>query len=97
MTTDELKKTYEEHPKVFIKFSAPWCGPCQAMAPIIEEMKAENPDIYFLEFNVDDEEEMVQLFKVRSVPTILYIKDGVTVDKFVGGATKEQLQNFINQ
>jgi len=97
MTTEELKKVYEEHSKVLIKFSATWCGPCQAMVPIIEELKTENPDVYFLEFNIDDEEEMVQLFRVRSVPTLYYIKDGVTVDKFVGGATKEQLQNFIDQ
>ena len=97
MTTEELKKIYQDFDNVLIKFGASWCGPCKAMEPVMKELEAENPKIKFIELDVDKEEEMVQLFRVRSVPTLFYIKSRVTINKHVGGASKEQIQSMLNE
>ena len=95
MTTEELKKIYQENDRVLIKFGASWCGPCKAMEPVLKEVAEARPDVKVIELDVDNEEEMVQLFRVRSVPTVFWIVEGVTIDKHVGGASKEQLLSFM--
>lgn len=95
MTKEDLLKIYQENSKVLIKFGASWCGPCKAMEPVLKEIEEARPDVKVIELDVDSEEEMVQLFRVRSVPTIFWIKDGVTIDKYVGGASKEQLLSMM--
>ena len=97
MTTEELSKIYQENERILIKFGAPWCGPCKAMEPVMKEVKEARPDVKVLEFNADEEEEMVQLFKVRNVPVLYWIKNGITVNKYVGGANKEQILSFMTE
>lgn len=96
MTTEELKKLYEEKDLILIKFGATWCGPCKAMEPVLKEIAEERPDVCVLDLDVEENEELVSLFRIRNVPALFLIKDGVTVDKFVGGASKEQILSFIN-
>ena len=95
MTTEELNDLFLENDKVLIKFGASWCGPCKAMEPILEEIKKERPDVKVLELDVDSESELVNLFRIRSVPTLFWIKEGVTVDKLVGGVNKETILSLM--
>jgi len=95
MTTEELNDLYLENDKILIKFGASWCGPCKAMEPILEEIKKERPDVKVLELDVDSESELVNLFKIRSVPTLFWIKEGVTVNKIVGGVNKETILSLM--
>ena len=95
MTTEELNDLYLENDKVLIKFGASWCGPCKAMEPILEEIKKERPDVKVLELDVDSESELVNLFRIRSVPTLFWIKEGVTVNKLVGGVNKETILSLM--
>ena len=97
MTAEDLTKLYEENDLVLIKFGAPWCGPCKTMEPVLHEIAGERPDVKIVELNVEEEEEMVQMFRVRNVPAMFLIKCGVTINKYVGGANKEQILSFINE
>ena len=80
-----------------IDFFASWCGPCQRLSPIIDELAEEyagKVDIY--KVNVDDEETLAQIFKVRSIPTLVYIPKGETPTIQAGGKTKAELKELID-
>ena len=81
-----------------IDFFASWCGPCQRLSPIIDELADEyagKVDIY--KVNVDDEETLAQIFKVRSIPTLVYIpKSGDVPTAQAGGKTKAELKELID-
>ena len=81
-----------------IDFFASWCGPCQRLSPIIDELAEEyagKVDIY--KVNVDDEETLAKIFKVRSIPTLVYIpKDNESPTIQAGGKTKAELKELIN-
>lgn len=71
---------------------APWCGPCRMVGPIISELaKDYDGKIVVGKCNVDDNEDLAAQFGVRSIPTILFFKNGEQVDKFVGAAPKDVL------
>lgn len=74
---------------VVVDFSATWCGPCNRVAPIIEELSKEYEGrITIGKCDVDDNSELPARFGVRNIPTILFIKGGEVVDKVVGAAPK---------
>lgn len=76
---------------VIIDFWATWCGPCQMLAPVLEELEKERPDLVIAKVNVDEEMELAMQYKVVSIPTILLVKDGKVAAKAVGYMTKEEL------
>lgn len=79
-----------------IDFYASWCGPCQRLSPIIDEIAEEyagKVDIY--KVNVDDEEVLAKLFRVRSIPTLVYIPMGENPTIQPGGKTKAELKEII--
>jgi len=80
-----------------IDFSATWCGPCKKVAPIIEEIANENPDFLVGTVDVDMEPMLAARFQVRSIPTVLLLKDGKVVQQFVGAQSKETYQKAIDE
>ena len=76
---------------VIIDFWATWCGPCQMLAPVLEELEKERPDLVIAKVNVDEEMELAMQYMVVSIPTILLVKDGKVAAKAVGYMTKEEL------
>ena len=78
-----------------IDFNATWCGPCKKIAPIIEELANENPDLLVGAVDVDMQPMLAARFQVRSIPTVLLLKNGEVVKQFVGAQTKETYQNAI--
>jgi thioredoxin 1 len=84
-----------------IDFHADWCGPCKAMSPAIDalalEYNVEGSDIEIKKSNVDNESELSQKYSVRSIPTLIFLKDGEQVDKMVGLQTKDSIKNRINE
>ncbi len=82
---------------VMVDFWAEWCGPCWAIAPILDELaEASEGRVTLIKVNVDEHPALAARFEIRSIPTILFFKEGVVVDRVVGAAPKAVLQNIFN-
>ena len=82
---------------VIIDFWAVWCGPCQMLSPVVDELSEEVSDVKFCKVNVDEQSEIARKFNVRSIPTLVFIKNGETVDLSVGFVSKEELLERIDK
>ena len=81
---------------VLVDFYATWCGPCMMIAPIVEEIAEENPDIKICKVDVDAEPEIARDFQIMSIPSLLVFKDGELTGKAVGARSKEQILEMLN-
>ncbi len=81
---------------VVVDFWAPWCGPCQMISPIIEEMAVKyEGKVVISKCNVDENSVIPMKYRVMNIPTILFFKNGEVVDKVVGAIPKKDLDNKI--
>lgn len=81
--------------KVLVDFYATWCGPCKMVAPIIEQVAAEHPELKVLKVDVDENGDIAMQYKVVSIPTMLYIEKGEIVRSRLGYAPKPQIEQFV--
>ena len=96
LTKDSYHNEVMETEKVVvIDFWATWCGPCKMMAPVVEEVAKDYPDIKVCKVNVDEEPELSYAFKIVSIPTIVVIKNGEIIDSVVGYRPKEDIEKII--
>lgn len=78
-----------------IKFSAVWCGPCQMMTPIFDRVADSTEDVEFVKIDIDDNSDMAGDYSIRSVPTIVFEKDGKVIDSMVGLVSEQTLRDRV--
>jgi putative thioredoxin len=83
---------------VLVDFWAPWCGPCKAIGPILEKLEAEYGGAFKLaKINSDDEQQLAGAFGIRSIPTVVLLKEGRPVDGFMGALPEGQVREFLDK
>ena len=83
---------------VLLDFWAEWCGPCKMIAPILEELSNEYGEkLKIVKVDVDTNNQTAMEFSIRSIPTLMLMKNGKVEAQHIGAASKAQLQEFINQ
>ena len=80
---------------VLLDFWAPWCGPCQMVLPLVEEIANERLDIKVGKINVDEEPELAKQFRVMSIPTLVVMDHGEIVKRVVGARGKEEILELL--
>ena len=95
--TAEKEWNYKGDKPAIIDFFADWCGPCKMVAPILEELSDENPDVIIYKVDTEVEQELSAVFQIRSIPSILFIpKDGQPMMQ-AGALPKNALQEIIDK
>ena len=83
---------------VLVDFWAVWCGPCQMVAPIVDELASEyNGKLKFMKLNTDESPDVAGRYGIMSIPTLLFFKGGQPVDKVVGAVPKKVLKEAIDR
>jgi len=76
---------------------AAWCGPCNMLSPIVEQLAEEHPEITFGKLNVDENRAIPMRFGIMSIPTLLYFKEGKLADKTLGALPKKMLEGRLQR
>lgn len=96
LTDSNFEQALRKYPLLVVDFSAPWCGPCRVLAPIIEQMASEMAGkAVFGKLNVDENPRIVNQFEVQGIPTVIMFRNGEIIDGFRGLAPKAQIESMI--
>ena len=94
----DFDKTVADNPRLVVDCWAPWCGPCRAIAPLVEDLaKAYSGRVTFGKVNVDENSMVAQKFGIMSIPTLLFINKGQLVDRLVGVVPRKKIEESIQK
>lgn len=97
LTKDDFEQQVMASDMAVIDFWAPWCGPCKSFGPTFEAVSEEHPDTLFAKINTEEQQELAAYFDIRSIPTLMIIRDKVIVFSQAGALPKSALQDVIGQ
>lgn len=99
ITAEAYEDVIKKYETVIIDFWATWCGPCKAFGPVFEEIadkiNAENTNILFAKCDTEKEQKLAAQFRIRSIPTIIAIKNGEIAEVKMGSMSKAQFEQFV--
>ena len=85
----------ESESPVLVDFWAPWCGPCRVVAPVLEEIASERPELRVVKLNVDENQQTAAKYQVLSIPTMIVFKSGEPVKTVIGAYPKKKLEQEL--
>ncbi|KAN0060866.1 thioredoxin 2 [Thecaphora frezii] len=92
--TSRLPPSATSSTPLLVQFTATWCGPCRALSPVLEKLAAE-PDLDLIKVDIDQHQKLAQQYSIRSVPTVLLVKDGHVKGQFVGVKAEAGVRKFV--
>ena len=79
-----------------VDFSAAWCGPCNMIGPIVEQLSEEKSDVEFFNEDVDKNPDLAMKYRIQSIPALVLFKDGKEADRSIGVIPKDKIEEFIS-
>lgn len=89
------QEVLDSHETVLVDFWASWCGPCRMLAPVVDEIAEENPNLKVCKVNIDEQPELANQFQIMSIPTLMVFKDGKVVNQSLGVQPKKKILSMI--
>jgi len=97
LTLENFEQTVNDNPVVVVDFWAPWCGPCRGFAPIFESASEAHPDVVFGKVNTDEQVELAGAFGVRSIPTLMVVRERIVLFHQAGALPAAALEQVIQR
>jgi thioredoxin len=97
LTKDNFEQVLTENPAVVVDFWAPWCGPCRAFAPVYEAASDKRPEVVFGKVNTEEEQELAASFDIRSIPTLMIVRDKVILFSQPGALPASSLDQVLEK